>query len=158
MKRAALALALLLSLESAALAARVTLPAGLEVPLVTAQELSTRKQVKGDIVALRTSADVRVGDVLVIPAGTPAFGQVVDARARGAMGMPGRLAVRPLYLTVAGRTVRLAGVMAEKAEVEAHNVLGVLLFVGVQGKQAKIAEGSPLRAEVDKSVTLEIGN
>ncbi|SFP47165.1 hypothetical protein [Sphingomonas rubra] len=145
-----------LVVSTAAAASPVTIPAGTSVRLVTAQPLSSKTQVKGDLVALRTAEDVRVGDVVAVPKGTAATGQVAEARAKGAMGMAGRLEIRPLYLTLDGRTVRLAGAEGEHGGVQPGAILGMLLVAPLfTGKSAVIPEGTPLRAVVAKTVILD---
>lgn len=151
-----LALAALPSTACLATGRAVTLTAGLEIPLVTAQPLSSRTNVKGDMVALVTAADVSVDGVVVIPKGAQATGQVVDARAKGAMGMSGRLVVRPLYLRIGDTTVRLAGVSSRKAGVEAGAIVGMVLIAPVfTGRSAVIPPGTAMPATVERSVDVD---
>ena len=138
-------------------AATVVVPMGTTVRLATAQPLSSKTNVKGDLVPLTVIDDVRVGDQLAIPAETAAVGQIIDARAKGAMGMSGRLVIRPLYLQVNGRTVRLTGFEREKGSVEAGAVVGmaVLGAAGFTGRSVNIPAGTPLLAMTEKTAVLE---
>lgn len=131
----------------------LTVVMGTPVHLVTAQPLSSKINVKGEIIALRTAEDVMVDGLVAIPRGTPATGQISDARKKGAMGMGGRLRLRPLYLRVGERTVRLAGAEDENGGVQAGAVIGMVLVAPLfTGKSAVIPEGAPVSAFVAKTV------
>lgn len=134
--------------------ASVTLPAELQIPLVTTQKLSSKTQVKGDMIVLRTAEDVLVGDVVVIPKGTEATGQVSDARATGGLGIGGKLSITPLYLRVGGSVVRLSGSTRKQGKTGADTVAGLAFVPIVSGKSANIAEGAPVPAQVMKAVTV----
>ena len=106
----------------------VTLPMGTEIALVTVTPLSSKINVKGDLITLKTADDVKVSGQLLIPAGTDAIGQISEAQAKGAMGMSGKLAVRPLYIRIGDRTVRLGGAISEKASVTTGAVIGMAVL------------------------------
>lgn len=151
---ALLTLALVL-VPTTAIAAPLTIERGTEIKLETIEALTSKVNVKGDPVKLRTTADVRIADVIVIPAGTPVVGQVADARAKGAMGMSGRLVIRPLYLQIKDSVVRLGGEELEKGSVTAGAVIGMIgLTPGFTGRSANIPAGTSIIATVAKSVTL----
>lgn len=134
----------------------IVLPVGTPIGLITVTPLSTKANVKGDMVEFTTVEDVSVDGVVVIPRGTQAIGQVSDSRAKGAMGMSGRLLVRPLYLRVGDTIVRLAGRASDKASVTAGAVLGSVALRApfFTGRSAAIPAGTPLTAVVEKTVTL----
>jgi hypothetical protein len=141
---------------SRAEAATVVVPMGTDVRLATAQPLSSKTNVKGDLVPLTVTDDVRIGDQVVIPAGTAAVGQISDARAKGAMGMNGRLVIRPLYLQVKGRTIRLAGAEREKGSVAAGAVVGMaVLGPAFTGRSANIPAGTPVLAITERTALLD---
>lgn len=136
--------------------ARHRLAAGTPIALETAEPLSSKTHAKGDMIRLRIAAAVRAGDAVLIAAGAPATGQVIDAQAKGAMGMSGRLVIAPLYLQAGGRTVRLAGGATRQARVEAGAVAGlVLLTPGFTGRSATIAVGTPVAATVLREVEID---
>lgn len=128
---------------------------GTPVSLVTAQPLSSKIQVKGELVALLTAEDVVIDGLVAIPKGTAATGQVSDARMKGAMGMGGRLTLRPLYLRLGNQTVRLTGSTDDSGGVQPGAVIGTAL-VGpfFTGKSAVIPEGSSLQSYVAKMVVV----
>jgi hypothetical protein len=137
--------------------ATITVPIGTEIPLVTSEALSSKTSVKGDFVPIETAADVRIEGQLLIPAGTKAIAQVVDAQAKGAMGMSGRLAIRPLYLRLGDSTVRLGGASSDKGSVTAGAVIGMaFLTAGFTGRSAVIPKGSKFSGYVEHAVELPI--
>ena len=132
-----------------------TLPLGTEIKLETATPLSSKTSVKGDLIALKTIEDVSAGGHRLIPAGTDVVGQVSDARAKGAMGMSGKLAIRPLYIRMGDVTVRLGGAASEKASAEAGAIVGmVILTPGFTGRSAAIPQGAKLSGYVARSIAL----
>lgn len=140
-----------------AAAREVTLGFGTAVPLATTGELSSKKNVKGDLVPLVTTEDVTVDGVVIIPKGAVATGQIIDAQAKGALGMSGKLILRPLYLQVGARTVRLAGGAADRASVTAGAVVGmVLLTPAFTGRSAVIPAGTPVPAMVEKTLIVSV--
>lgn len=134
----------------------VTVPIGTPVILATETDLSSTSNVKGDMVPLRVAEDVVVGGRVVIRRGAEATGQIVDARAKGAMGMSGRLILRPLYAKVADRVVRLSGQAADKASVSAGAVIGTVALgiPAFTGRSARIVAGTRVPAMVEKTVLL----
>lgn len=134
----------------------VVVPLGTPVTLETTAALSSKSAVKGDMVPLRVVADVVVDGKIVIRRGAGAVGQIVDARAKGAMGMSGRLLLRPLYTMAGSRTVRLSGKASDQASVTAGAVLGTIAL-GVPfftGRSAEIAAGARVEAMVEKTISL----
>jgi hypothetical protein len=141
---------------SSADAATVVVPMGTDVRLATAEPLSSKTSVKGDLVPLTVTEDVRIGNYVIIPAGTAAVGQISDARTKGAMGMSGRLVIRPLYLQVHGRTVRLTGSERAKGSVEPGAVVGMAVVgPAFTGRSAVIPAGSPVLAMTEKTTDLD---
>lgn len=133
-----------------------TLVMGTPVRLVTAQSLSSKTRVKGDLVALRTADDVVIDGVVAIPSDTPATGEVSDARIKGAMGMGGRLTLRPLYLIVGDRTIRLTGSTDDIGGVQPGALIGTVLVAPFfTGKSASIPSGTTLQSFVAKTVAIE---
>jgi hypothetical protein len=94
---------LLLAAAGAPAQAPTAVPAGTEVTLRLKQELRSGRSKKGDRVACEVAADVRSADGarLLIPAGAPAVGSVLESRRPGPFGRPGRL-------TFACRCIQLA--------------------------------------------------
>jgi len=71
-------------------------PAGTSVQVRLTQELRSGRCKKGDPVAGEVAADVKSADGkrVLIPAGTPVTGSVLESKRAGAFGRPGRLKLR----------------------------------------------------------------
>ena len=145
-----------LGLSSPGLARDVLLPGGTAIPLVTVDELSSKTNNTGEPVKLRVRDDVRIGEVVAIPAGTLAVGQITDARGTGAFGVNGKLELAPLYLQIAGVTVRLVGGELVQGETNAGTVAGLLTTGLVSGRSALIRAGSPVGSRVMRDVSLPL--
>ena len=85
-----------------------TLRTGTEVPLRLSEELTTKgKKLRvGHRFRLETSAPVVVQGVTVIPAGSPAMGEVTDVRNKG--GWASRVALLRAYCTSPSTAARFA--------------------------------------------------
>lgn len=136
---------------------QMTIAAGTTIELETATELTSNNVVMGSLVRFRVAEDVRVDGVVVIPKGTDATGQVTDARQRGAIGMSGKLAIRPLYLRVGQAIVRLRGgtrtTMGTSEGEIASFVFNPLFFTG---HNAVIPMGTCLPAAVEKATIVTV--
>src|SRR4051794_37642528 len=135
---------------------------GTEVPLRLVQELTTKgKQLRvGDRFHLETSEPVMVQGVNVIPVGSPAVGEITDARNKGMWGKSGHLAARILYVTVNGRQIRLSGSFDDKGVaggVAAVTVSAVVFLPAgffMTGTSARVPAGSIIKSFVDEDVPL----
>jgi len=99
---------------------------GAEVPLKLSEELTTKgKKLKtGYRFHLEVAENVLVDGHVVIPAGTPAFGEVTDVRNKGMWGKSGHLNARVLYALVNGRQIRLTGNFDDKGVTGTAGVVG----------------------------------
>ena len=83
--------------------------AGTAVAVEVVDALSTHDIKSGDLFALRLAAPVIVNGEVVLPAGTPGVGKVVQASKPGMGGKGAKLVVSAEYLTVGGRRLPLQG-------------------------------------------------
>ena len=135
---------------------------GTEVPLRLSEELTTgHKLLKvGQRFHLETSEALMVQNVIVVPAGTPAIGEITDVRNKGGWGRSGHLAGRVLYLTVNGRQIRLTGSFDDKGSAGGVGAVAVsaLIFAPagffMTGTSAKLAIGTPIKGFIDEDVPL----
>lgn len=155
MKRILFAAVLALAGVTPLQAREVLLPAGTRLVLATVDELSSKTEQTGDPVRLRLRDDVAIDGIVAIAAGTPAVGQVADARGTGAFGTSGKLAITPLYIQVGGTTVRLAGGQDARGKTGTGTVAGLLVTPLVSGRSARIPAGTALSAIVLRDVRLE---
>ena len=135
---------------------------GTEVPLRLDQELTTKgKQLRvGNRFHLQTSEPIIVQGVNVIPVGSPAVGEITDARNKGMWGKSGHLAARILYVTVNGRQIRLSGAFDDKGVAGGVGAVAVssLVFLPagffMTGTSARVPMGSVVEGFIDEDVPL----
>lgn len=136
--------------------APVTLWLGMNVPVELTEKLSSKTHQKGNVVAMRTSADVVVNGRVAIPIGTHVTGQISDSAVKGAMGASGMLLVRPIFLRTNGTVVRLSGALPERGTLPTGSVIGLALVSGTfSGRSAVIEPGTPIPTMVEKEVTVQ---
>ncbi|MDB5472514.1 MAG: hypothetical protein JWR84_4074 [Caulobacter sp.] len=148
---------------------RGVLPAGANIVVEIAEQVDSRDFKRGDYFAIRLAEDVKVGDQVVIPAGTPGRGQVIHVGRLGELSGPGEIEVAARDLLVDGRPVPLRGLrLSRRGRVEvvatargSHVFLGfprswekreafgyhAVLKPGVRG-DAALAEDLPIAVEL----------
>jgi hypothetical protein len=139
--------------------ATLKLKEGDDVKLKFAQELSSKTASEGDTVNFVVADDVKVGDVVVIKAGTKAVGSVTNAKRAGMMGKGGELNVRLDHLKVGDIKVRLRGSKGKEGDSKAGQSIALTVLFGPiglikHGKEINVPEGTALAAYVDDDVML----
>lgn len=137
------------------------LRAGTEVPLVMAEGITTngKKLRAGQRIRLSVASDVRLGTAVVIPAGSPAEGEITDVRNKGMWGKSGRIEARVLNVRVGDRLVRLSGTFDDKGVTGTAAVVGSVLLLPVAGffmtgTSANIPAGSGVKAFLDEDLRI----
>ncbi|HET9865001.1 MAG TPA: hypothetical protein VFP37_16270 [Steroidobacteraceae bacterium] len=87
--------------------ALVTVPALTPVVVRIEDSISSNQNRRGDRFRITVDEDVRIGDVLVIPAGSTGEGEVVHAAKSGAGGKAGELILAARFVRVGDAEVRL---------------------------------------------------
>jgi hypothetical protein len=106
--RRILAAVLLLPLRLAAQAPEpVTVPALTPVVIRLDEVISSNKHKPGDRFMITVAEDVRVGEVIVIPAGSSGEGEVIHAAKSGAGGKAGELILAARFVRVGETELRL---------------------------------------------------
>ena len=137
---------------------------GTEVALRLSEELTTqgKKLRVGNRFRLEMSEPVIVQGVTVIPAGSPAVGEITDVRNKGMWGKSGRLVARLLYVTVNGRQIRLTGAFDDKGVAGGVGAVAVSAVVFLPagffmtGTSAKVPMGTVVKGFIDEDVPLTI--
>ncbi|HEY6916015.1 MAG TPA: hypothetical protein VI381_00060 [Allosphingosinicella sp.] len=136
---------------------------GTRVSLAMSEGLTTKgKNLRvGQRFRLEVAEPVMVNGVVVVPAGSPAVGEVTDVRNKGMWGKSGRIGARLLYLQVDGRQIRLSGQLDDKGKTGTAGVVGAIAFVPVAGffatgTSATIPVGAPVTGFIDEDVPLTI--
>jgi hypothetical protein len=150
---------------SAALAtSNAVLRVGTEVPLRLLEELTTggKKLRVGQRFRMETSAPTLVQGVVVIPAGSPAVGEITDVRNKGMWGKSGKLNARVLYVTVNGRQIRMTGGFDDKGVAGGIGAVAVsaIIFAPagffMTGTSAKVPVGAAVKGFIDEDVPLSL--
>lgn len=141
---------------------------GTPVLLKLAREISSATEVSGNRVDFEVAQDIKVKDVIVIPAGAKALGTIVDAKPKRRMGRAGKLDVRIDDVRLAdGSRVPLRASQESKGKGRGGAMTtgiiatGILffpaapLFLFMHGKDVVIAKGTPVTAYVDEDVVLD---
>jgi hypothetical protein len=134
----------------------ILVPDGTEFSVVTVDEISSKTASDNDPVNLRVVDPVRVGNVVVIAAGTLVKGTVASVEKRGHLGKGGKLGLRvDSTIAVDGQKVRLR---ASKGKGDTDTVgstiaLSLLispLFLLRRGNHAVIKPGTRLQVFTDE--------
>lgn len=137
------------------------LRAGTEVPLRLEENLSSNDKTirEGQQFHLTVANDVMLGNMVVIPAGSPATGEVTDLRRKGMWGKSGHIAARVLNVRVGDRLIRLTGTFDEHGTTGTAGVVAAVAFVPIAGffmtgTSAKIASGAGIKAFLDEDLAI----
>jgi len=140
-------------------AADNVLRAGTEVPLILREELTTKKkQLRvGQRIQMEVSANITQNGVTVIPAGTPAVGEITEVRNKGMWGKSGYIGARVLSLRLVDRHIRLTGTFDDKGVTGTGGVVAAVAFVPIAGffttgTSAFIASGSATKGFLDEDI------
>lgn len=138
---------------------------GTEVPLRLSEELTTKgKKLRvGQRFHLEVAEPVMVQGVTVIPAGSPAIGEITDVTNKGMWGKSGHLGARLLYATVNGRQIHLSGAFDDKGVAGGVGAVAASAIVFppagffMTGTSAHVPMGTIIKGFVDEDVPLAIG-
>jgi hypothetical protein len=132
--------------------ARTSLPAGTPILLEVAQTITTEggDWEEGDQFSLKVSEDVVLGEFMIIPQGTLAYGHVRWSTRSGTFGKSGKIEVTLDRLVLGGKDVGLSGIHREEGRGQLTKI-GAVVAAGplaglITGENAKITKGSILTA------------
>lgn len=140
------------------------LRSGTPVVLRIVQTITTKDKVAkiNDRVRMEVAEPVMVGDVTVIPSGSPAVGELTDVRYKGMWGKSGRLIGRALSVNANGRTIRVSGTFDTKGGSGTAGAVAVSAIVFapagffMTGKSAEFPAGTTIRGFIDEDIPLAI--
>jgi hypothetical protein len=113
----------------------------------------------GQQIRMSVASDVRLGNAVVIPAGSSATGEITDLRRKGMWGKSGRINARVLNVRVGDRLIRLSGTFDDKGVTGTAGVVAAIAFVPIAGffmtgTSAKIPSGGGVKAFLDEDLTI----
>jgi hypothetical protein len=142
-------------------AAGTVLRAGTEIPLRMEEGLDSNDKSlrEGQQFRMSVANDERLGNMVVIPAGSPATGEITDIRRKGMWGKSGRINARVLNVRVGDRLIRLTGNFDDKGVTGTAGVVAAIAFVPIAGffmtgTSAKIPAGGGVKAFLDEDLTI----
>ena len=141
-------------------ATTITLPANSEVVLRMAEELTTKGgQAKvGTSFRLTVVYDVKVNGVTVIPAGTPAMGEVTWRTGRAVFGKSGKMEIALRSINLDGEQIEIEGKYRQEGEGDTLAAVGAVLLAPalgvITGKSAVIPRGKVMTGHTVENVTI----
>ena len=138
----------------------VTVPALTPLYLRVDEELSSKKHKNGDRFAILIDEDVRIGDAVVIPAGSAGEGEVIHAARSGMGGKAGELLVTARFVRVGNREIRLRSFsLGAKGRDRSDQALGLAIVTGpigmfVVGGVMTIPRGTVAAAKTAEEIQL----
>ena len=150
--------------NSGGVATSVSIPDGMEIKVMTTEELSGQKLVEGDPLTFKVSEDVKVNGKIVIAKDTLVKGTVASAKKKGFMGKGGELNVRiESTQTVDNQKIKLRASKSGKGGDNMGSTVALTVLFGPlgllrRGKEAKIKEGTVLSAFIDEQKTVMATN
>lgn len=137
------------------------LRAGTPISLRMLEEVTTKeKQARvGQRFRMEVASPIEYNGVVVIPAGSPAEGEIVSVRNKGMWGKSGHLGARALWARVGGRQIRLAGTFDDKGVTGTGGVVASIALVPlagffVTGTSAVLPMGGEVPAFLDEDIEL----
>lgn len=138
----------------------ITLVQDTPVELMALSEVSTADAAPGQIFKLRVNKPIEVDGRVIVPVGTPAFGQVVSAVDSGGLGKSGRMTAKLLAIRLGGTEIPLEGEMSAKGTGAGSAGVAVLFtgWVGLfhRGNNAKIKAGEVLAGYVARDTAIPL--
>lgn len=139
------------------------LPANTEVVLEMTQEVTTKGKTwsEGDQFKLSVASQVMLGEFVVIPEGTPAYGKITWLTNKGMFGKSGKMDIELEYLELGGRRIKLDGTYRQDGEGNTLATVGGVVLAGpfaafITGKSGRIPQGRELTATTEEPIELAI--
>ena len=137
----------------------LVLNSGTPITLAVAEEANSSTHHAGDTFRLTVLNDVRIGDTIVIPRGTPAMGEITWRTGKGAFGKSGKLEFSLRYIDLGGRHIPVSGDFRQEGEgntiatgvgVIAAGLIGGLV---ITGHRARVPVGRELMSQLAQPVS-----
>jgi hypothetical protein len=141
-------------------------PAGTLVRVELVAPVGTQTNKTGDTFALRLAQPLVVNGQIVLPAGTPGLGEVVDASKPGFGSKAAKLVLAARSLTHDGRQIKLRGLQmaavgkGASREADAAGVAGMafaplgLAALAMKGGQVTVPAGAQANAKLGEDIVL----
>jgi len=106
---------------------------------------------------MAVASNVEANGVVVIPAGSPAVGEITEVRNKGMWGKSGYINARAVSVRIGDRTIRLTGTFDDKGVTGTGGVVASIALVPLAGffttgTSAMIPMGSGVKAFLDEDI------
>jgi Chitobiase/beta-hexosaminidase C-terminal domain len=150
------------AIDPLALPADDLLAAGTRLHLATNAVVDSKTAQVGDPISLVLNQDIKAGDAILAPKGTPVQATITLAHRAGHVGTPGDLAFEVHSLTIHGTVVPLDGGETLEGTNHYNRVRGLILIpdagvaaLAIRGGDAQIQPGMTFTAAVAKDTRLQ---
>lgn len=135
----------------------LTLNAGTPITLAVAEEVNSSTHREGDVFKLTVLNDVKIGETVVIPRGTPAAGEITWRTGKGAFGKSGKLEFSLRYIDLNGKRIPVSGNFRQEGEgntvATGVGIVAIGVFAGfITGKRARLPVGRELMSQIAQPV------
>jgi hypothetical protein len=107
--------------------------AGTAVRLRLLDEVSSKTARVGDRIRLELVEEVKLESKIIIPIGTPAYGEVTKVDQKGMFGKSGKLGTRLVAIKFNNQEIRLTGSIDDAGQAGTANTVGAMVVVPVAG-------------------------
>jgi len=147
------------ALPPATAAAPLVLRAGTVVRFATEGPIDSRSVSQGQRFGIVVAEDVRIGDLLLLPRGTRAVGEVEAMTERGVFGKAGSLALQPLFVNHGGQRIYFEGLSHQQGKNQVGGAAAATFLLGglglmITGKNVQVPAGSPMIGTVRSDVSI----
>jgi len=131
------------------------------VPLLFAAAVSSRTAEVGDKIPMTLAEDLKIGDTLIAPKGSPAVAIVIQVDKTGAGGAPGGITFKADSLTAGGTVIKLHRSATREGDASPPNAAVLIPVLGPftvfkHGKDADIKPGTPFTALVSADTQIAL--
>lgn len=143
-------------------AAGALLPPNTDVLVRLDETVSSKKAKVGNGFRLSVAQDVIMGGAIVIPRGTPAFGQIAYRTGKGAFGKSAKMEITIDRLELGGRSVPLTGRFRQEGEGNTGATVGAAVAAGliaaafVTGRSAVFEAGREFRVSTREALPFAV--
>ena len=142
-------------------APQYSLPANTEIVVSMNEELSTKRNEEGDMFSMTVAQDVRLGQYVVIPAGTRAIGEITWITGKGMFGKSGKMDIEMRYIDFDGRRIPIDGSFRQEGEGNTvATVAGVIAIpiagLFITGRSGVIPRGRELTAHLANQLAVAL--
>lgn len=135
---------------------QLIVPAGTQIVLANNSEVNSTEHREGHVFPLTVAQDVRVNDVVVIPRGTRAMGEITWRTGRGAFGKSGKINFSIRYLDLNGTRLPVIGNFRQEGEGATLATAGVVVLAGLIG--GALVTGSRARLPAGREMTVTLAD